>query len=171
MRARGAFVVRFLALFGLLIAIGWYTQAPAAYARALRVAGTVTSPLVNGWSLEQREETSGRQEIWFRRGNSQLRMALGLEHLALGLLPLLALLGATPGLRIAQLAGRAALAIAALFSLDLAVLLLYPWLIGSPNAVTDIIGTFLGLLTFVGGPVILWFVLTYPQLRHVWRLE
>ena len=32
------------------------------------------------------------------------------------------------------------------------------------------LGTFLGLLTFVGGPVILWFVLTFRQLQAVWRL-
>ena len=50
-------------------------------------------------------------------------------------------------------------------------MLLYPWLVGNPDAVTDIVGTFLGLLTFVGGPVILWFALTYRELRGVWRLE
>ncbi len=58
----------------------------------------------------------------------------------------------------------------ALFALDLVVLLLYPWLVGSPNAVTDITGTFLGLLTFVGAPVILWFMLTFRELGAVWRL-
>ena len=57
-----------------------------------------------------------------------------------------------------------------LFALDLLILLLYPFLVGSPNAFTEIIGTFLGLLTFVGGPVILWFALTFRQLQSVWRL-
>jgi len=90
--------------------------------------------------------------------------------MALSLLPLLALLGATPGLDARAIALRAALGIAGLFVLDLLVLLLYPWLVGNPNAVTDIVGTFLGLLTFVGAPVILWFVLTYRILREVWRL-
>jgi hypothetical protein len=181
MTSRLAFIVRFLVVFALLIVAGWWTTAPPRYAEALRIAATVTSPLANGWSLEERERDAGRQEIWFRRGNDQLRLGLSLDALALGLLPLLSLLGATPGLRPAALALRAGLGVAGLFVLDLLVLLLYPYLIGSApadadlsaralNAATDIVGTFLGLLTFVGGPVILWFVLTFRQLRTVWRL-
>ncbi|MGE0519815.1 MAG: hypothetical protein AB7P78_12540 [Candidatus Binatia bacterium] len=171
MSAHVRFIARFLALFALLIAAGGYANAPAGYARALRATASVMSPMVNGWSLEQRPAPAGQQEIWFRRGNQQLRLALGLEQLALGALPLLALLGATPGLGLRRLALCAAVGCAALFGLDLAIILAYPWLIASPNAVTDIIGMFLGLLTFVGAPVILWFALTYAQLRHVWRLQ
>ena len=170
MTSRLAFVGRFLTLFPLLILAGWLTNAPARYAGALRIAGTATSPLANGWTLEQRDESAGRQELWFRRGNDQLRFGISLDALALGLLPLLALLGATPGLRPAALAARAALGVGGLFLLDLLTVLAYPWLVGSPGAVTDIAGTFLGLLTFVGGPVILWFVLTYRELRGIWRL-
>jgi hypothetical protein len=165
-----AFVARFLGVFALLIVAGWLTAAPARYAAALRIAASITSPLANGWSLEERDPSTGRQEIWFRRGSDQLRLGLSLGALALGLLPLLSLLGATPGLGPASLAVRAAIGIAGLFLLDLMVLLLYPFLVGSKNAFTDIIGTFLGLLTFVGGPVILWFVLTFRQLRAVWKL-
>ena len=170
MTSRLAFVVRFLVVFALLIVAGWWTSAPARYASALRIAAAVTSPLANGWSLEERARDAGRQEIWFRRGNDQLRLGLSLDALALGLLPLLSLLGATPRLGPASLALRAVLGVAGLFILDLLVLLLYPYLVGSPNAFTDIVGTFLGLLTFVGGPVILWFALTYRELRPVWRL-
>jgi hypothetical protein len=169
MTSKLAFVGRFLAVFAVLIVLGWTTDAPKRYAHALRVVASVVSPLANGWSLEQRAST-GRQEIWFRRGNEQLRLGLGLEALALGLLPMLSLLGATPRLGLARLALCAAAGVAGLFLLDLVVLLLYPFLVGSPNAVTDIVGTFLGLLTFVGGPVILWFALTFRDMRGVWRL-
>jgi len=165
-----AFVARFLAVFALLIVAGWWTSAPAHYAAALRVAASVASPLANGWSLEERERTTGRQEIWFRRGTDQLRLGLSLDALALGLLPLLSLLAATRGLGAARFATCVGIGVAGLFALDLLVLLLYPSLVGSPNAVTDIVGTFLGLLTFVGGPVILWFVLTFRELRPVWKL-
>ena len=64
-----------------------------------------------------------------------------------------------------------AILLVVLFALDLMILLVYPFLVGSPNALTDIAGTFLGLLTFVGGPVILWFALTFRELRDVWRLN
>jgi len=170
MKSKLTFVVRFLAVFALLIVAGWFTNAPKRYAAALRVAASITSPLANGWSLEQRAAATGRQEIWFRRGNDQLRLRLGLEALALGLLPLLSLLGATPGLGPRRVVTRALIGVAALFALDLLILLLYPALVGSPNAFNDIVGTFLGLLTFVGGPVILWFALTFHELRSVWRL-
>jgi hypothetical protein len=170
MTSKAAFIVRFLGVFALLILVGWLTGASPRYAAALRAVASITSPLANGWSLDDRGRTAGRQELWFRRGNDELRLALSLDALALGLLPLLALLAATPGLGPARLAARAAVGAAALFVLDLLVLLLYPYLVGSPNAVTEIAGTFLGLLTFVGGPVILWFVLTYRQLRAVWQL-
>lgn len=171
MTSKPAFVGRFLAVFAVLVVAGWLTNAPKGYAAALRSAATLTSPLANGWSLEQRPSTTGRQEIWFRRGNEQLRLGLGLEALALGLLPLLSLLGATAGLGLSRLLTRAVVGIAALFALDLLILLLYPALVGSPNALTDIVGTFLGLLTFVGGPVILWFALTFRELHDVWRLS
>lgn len=171
MTSKLAFVARFLAVFAVLVVVGWLTNFPKGYAVALRSAATVTSPLANGWSLEQRPSTTGRQEIWFRRGNEQLRLGLGLEALALGLLPLLSLLGATPRLGVTRFLARAAVGVAALFALDLLILLLYPALVGSPNALTDIVGTFLGLLTFVGGPVILWFALTFRELRTVWRLS
>lgn len=168
--SRTAFVARFLALFALLIVAGWLTAAPRGYAAALRFAAATVSPLVTGWNLEQRQpEADGRPQLWFRRGGEQLRLALGLEQLALGLLPLLALLGATPGLGARARLRAAVLGLAALFALDLLVVVLYPWLV-RPGAVTDIAGTFLGLLTFVGGPVILWFALTFRQLRSVWRL-
>lgn len=171
MIGRGGFVARFLLVFAGLVALGWLTGAPRAYTTALRVAGAATCPLVNGWTLEDRTASGARQAIYFRKGTDQLRLALGLDQLALGLLPLFALLGATPGLGARRLAASAAIGGAALFALDLVILLVYPWLVGNPNPVTDILGTFLGLLTFVGGPLILWFVLTYGHLRDVWKLD
>src|SRR5215510_3021213 len=131
-----AFVGRFLAVFAVLVVAGWLTNAPQGYAAALRSAASLTSPLANGWSLEQRPSTTGRQEIWFRRGNEQLRLGLGLEALALGLLPLLSLLGASPRLGVAPLLTRAAVGVVALFRLDLLILCLYPALVGSPTAAT-----------------------------------
>ncbi|MDX2171319.1 MAG: hypothetical protein SF182_29900 [Deltaproteobacteria bacterium] len=171
-RARGVFVLRFLLLFAGLATLGFWLGVPQRYGEVLRVAGSLTCPLLNGWTLERRAAAAdGLQQVWFRRGNDQLRLAIGLEQMALSLLPLLALLGATPGLGPAGVAARAAIGVAALFLLDLLVIWLFPWLVGSPGPTTDILGTFLGLLTFVGGPVILWFALTYDRLRDVWRLS
>jgi hypothetical protein len=167
---KGVFVVRFLAAFALFITLGSLVQAQRPYARALAAAGRVASPLLTGWWLEERPGSKG-PELWFYKGGEQLRLLLSLESLALGLLPLLALLSATPGLGLQRYAVAALVGGAAFFLLDLIVVLLYPLLVATPNALTDIVGTFLGLLTFVGGPIILWFVLTYDRLREVWRLD
>jgi hypothetical protein len=88
----------------------------------------------------------------------------------LGLLPLLSLIWATPRMRVRQRSTTALLGVGGLFLLHLLVLVAYPWMVRDPDAVKDISGTFLGLLTFVGGPAILWFALTYESLRDVWRL-
>ena len=171
MTSKAAFIGRFLGVFALLIVVGWLTGAPKLYARALYGGMAIGGPLANGWSVEERAKTSGRQEIWLRRGGDQLRLALGLDALALGLLPLLSLIAATPRISARRLATCAALGIAGLYALDLLVLLLYPWLVGAElNPVAEITGTFLGLLTFVGGPVILWFLLTFRELGTVWQL-
>ncbi len=176
-----AFIGRFLALFALLILLGWFARAPARYAGALHATANVIAPATSGWWLETRSDQGGTGQLWLRRGEQEMRMLLSLEALALSLLPFLALLGATPGLGWRQLLIRAAIGCAGLFALDLLVLLLYPVLVPSPTAaptttarvaeaLTDISGTFLGLLTFVGGPVILWFALTFDRLRGVWGL-
>ena len=171
MTSKLAFIGRFLIIFALLTVLGWVSNAPARYATALQGAATVVSPLANGWRLETRTDSRGQTQLWFRHGARELRLLLSLQALALGLLPLLSLMGATPGMGLKLLARRALLGCAALFGLDLLVLLFYPLLVSQPNPVTDIFGTFLGLLTFVGGPVILWFVLTYDRLQAVWHFR
>ena len=176
--SKPAFVGRFLAIFALLIVAGWATQATSRYASMLRTTVAAVSPVVTGWWIETRDD-GGKPQVWFRRSgvggtdeaqqDRQLKLLLSLDALALGLLPLLSLFGATPGLGWKRLLGGAAIGVLALFALDSLVLLLYPALV-SGGALPDIAGTFLGILTFVGGPVILWFVLTFDRMRGVWRL-
>jgi hypothetical protein len=166
---RAAFVLRFLALFAALVAAGGATGAARGYARLLEGAAALASPAATGWWLERRPGANDTR-LWYRSGEHALPLQLSLEALALGLLPFLSLLGATPGLGLRRLLTGAALGFAGLFLLDLLVLVLYPLLVSRPNPFTDITGGFLGLLTFVGGPVILWFVLTYDRMRPVWRL-
>lgn len=165
-----AFIGRFLLVFAFLITVGWLTKAPNHYADTLRSVASYAGPLTSGWWLEERTDR-GAAEVWFRRGEQELRLLLSLEALSLGLLPLLSLLGATPGLGVRRLLVCILIGSAGIFALDLLVLLLYPFLVLQPNAFTDIAGTFLGLLTFVGAPIILWFVLTFDRLRPVWGLD
>jgi hypothetical protein len=163
------FLLRFLLVFAILVPAGARTGFPRLYARSLEIAAAAVGPALNGWSFESHPQ-SPPSGLRFRRGSESLPLQLSLEALALGLVPLLSLIGATPGMS-ARRRGRAILlGVAGLFALDLLVLLAYPWMVRNPNAIKDITGTYLGLLTFVGGPVILWFVLTYESLEPIWHL-
>jgi len=55
---------------------------------------------------------------------------------------------------------------ATLLLVDALIVALFPLLVFYKNAFTDVIGTFLGLIAFVGAPVIIWFGLTFRELRH-----
>lgn len=166
MTSKWLFVGRFLIAFALLTFLGAAADAPRHYATLLTRTAAVLTPVTSGWSIEERP--AERKKVWFRRGNEQMPLALNLEAMALSLLPLLSLISATPLSR-RRRAVVTALAVLGLFALDLLVLLLYPALV-IDNAISNISGTFLGMLTFVGAPVILWFALTYRQMREVWHL-
>jgi hypothetical protein len=170
MSHKAVFVLRFMSVFALLIVLGWATSAPKGYAFVLERVGAVAGPAAHGWWLE-RAPGHPRTQLWFRRDTQRLPLLLNLETLALGLLPMLSLISATPGLGFRRWLSSAAVGCLAFFCLHLMVLVLYPVLVSSPNAVTDITGTFLGLLSFVGAPVILWFALTFDRLRDVWKLR
>jgi hypothetical protein len=162
------FVGRFLVAFALFISLGTAVDLPSRYGSTLERAAAVVLPLTGGWWMESRESPRGR-ELWLRRGSQEMRLQFDLGKLSLGLYPLLSLITATPGLGWRRWARAVALGAAGFFLLDLSIVALYPVLV-RPGALTDIVGTFLGLLAFVGGPVILWFALTFDRLRDVWRL-
>ena len=173
------FVARFLTVFAVLVALVGFAGIPARYAALTRAVAGIVSPVVNGWWVELRGK-EGKQTTWLRRGNEALLFRISLESLALGFIPLLALIGATP-LTLKRWALASGLGMLGLFTLHLLVVLVYPFLVDAappPDFVVPkngplqrIAGQFIGFLAFVGGPVILWFVLTYTQLQTVWQLQ
>lgn len=168
MKNKWVFVAKFLIVFAALTILGAVADIPRRYATVLARSAALLTPLTSGWSLEERH-SGGKTRLWFRRGGEQMVLALSLEAMALSLLPLLSLIGATTAPTWSWRLRVIALGVIGLFALDLLVLLLYPALVVD-SAISNIGGTFLGMLTFVGAPVILWFALTYPQMRPTWRL-
>ena len=51
------------------------------------------------------------------------------------------------------------------FMISALIVALFPLLVFYTNAFTDIIGTFLGLIAFVGAPAIIWFGLSFRELQ------
>jgi hypothetical protein len=84
------------------------------------------------------------------------------------------LLGATPGLHIRRRALLMLVGAGLCLLIDTLILVLFPLLVfyqtgDSPatigSASIDVLGTFLGLVGFVGAPVIIWFALTFRELQ------
>ena len=164
------FAAKFLTAFAVLL-VGWaLIDFAALYRSAVLSAVQLVSPIVSGWWLDwDRPGLVG--EVTFRTGDRQLAMLLQLPALSMGMVPLLSLVIATPGLTIAQTASRALLGAVLYFAVDVAVVLVYPFIMDQPNVVKDTFGVFTGLIAFVVAPLGLWFVLTYSALRPLWQLQ
>jgi hypothetical protein len=135
----------------------WYTDGMLAFAG-------VVGPMTHGWVLET--NPSGKGVPTWVYGNNQVQLSLQFDALAVGLVPLLALLAATPGLGLRRRALLMAVGGGLNFLVDTLIVTLFPLLVFHKNAFTDVVGTFLGLIAFVGAPVIIWFALTFRELQH-----
>ena len=163
------FAFKFLFGFAVFLVLWWWLDVAAHYRRATLSVVQLLSPPVNGWHLEF-DTPNPVGDVVFRSGKQQLAMLLQLEALSIGIVPLLSLVLATPGLRIHQVALRGLGAAALYFFLDVLVILAYPWIMDRPNLVKDTMGVFTGLLAFVVAPLALWFAVTYSALRPLWQL-
>lgn len=163
MKAR--FAAKFLATFTLLVPLWWAIDAGILYRAALLTVVGWVSPLT-GWWLQF--DPGGVPE--FRRGGVTLPFYLDLPTIAMGLMPLLSLIVATPFQSARRIALCLPAAIALYFLVDLGVVLTYPFVMDRPNLLKDTLGVFSGLVAFVVAPLGVWFLLTYPALNSIWQL-
>ena len=101
--------------------------------------------------------------------HSPISVCVQFDALAVGLVPVLALLLATPAVSLRRRALLLASGAVLYFAVDTLIVALFLLLVFYKNPFTDVLGTFLGLITFVGAPVIIWFALTFHQLRQSLR--
>ena len=158
---KARFLAIFLVAFAIVLVVWrvldvtrWYT------AGLLHVAGFI-GPILHGWVLET---TAGRP-VWLH-GEATVQAALQFDALAVGVVPMLALFVATPGLSLARRSWLMGAGTLVCFLVDAVIVALFPVLVFHTNPVTDVLGTFLGLLGFVGLPFIVWGVLTFRDLRR-----
>lgn len=166
---KSRFAIKFLIAFAVLLVLWSWINFAHLYRNAVLIAVQQVSPMVNGWWL-QFDKPNPVGDVVFRFGNRQLAMLVQLPALSMGLVPLLSLIVATPGLRVRQLALRGLIAAVLYFLIDVAVVLVYPLIMDQPNVFKDTMGVFTGLMAFVVAPLGLWFVLTYSALRPLWQL-
>ncbi|MBI3785979.1 MAG: hypothetical protein HY270_21515 [Deltaproteobacteria bacterium] len=157
----GVFLISFailLVIWGVTPAARWYTGA------VLAGAGTL-GPLMHGWVLSVPPTGQGKP-VW-SSGQNQVQASIQFDAMAIGLVPLIALLIATPGVPWGRRLGRVALGLIFNFFIGVIIVAMFPLLVFYQNAFTDVLGTFLGLIAFVGAPAILWFVLSFRELQGV----
>ena len=162
---KARFLCAFLLAFAILLVAWRGSNGAHWYTRGLQAAAAVLGPAVHGWVLEVGPDG---QPTWVH-GDKQVRASLQFDALAVGVVPALALLAATPGLRLRRRALLITLAAVLCFAVDTLIVALFPLLVFYKNPFTDVVGTFLGLIAFVGAPVIIWFTLTFEQLRQFLR--
>jgi hypothetical protein len=164
---KGRFLCRFLLAFAAALAVWQWAGASHWYARSLLDTARLLGPVLHGWVLE--DDPSGQGLPTWVHGARRVQASLQFDALAVGLVPVLALLVATSGLGIRHRLRLLGVGALLCFALDTLIVSLFPVLVFYKNPFTDVLGTFLGVVAFVGAPVIIWFTLTYQQLQQSLR--
>ncbi len=160
---KGRFLGACLLLFALLLGAWKGTQSGRWYTDGVLASAAIVGPMLHGWVLETRADEAG--PVWVHGGN-RVKLSLQFDALAVGVVPLLALLAATPGLPLRRRATVMCVGVGLNFLADVLIVALFPVLVFYKNPFTDVVGTFLGLIAFVGAPVIIWFALTFRELQQ-----
>lgn len=161
------FLCVFLVSFALLLVVWQWADGARWYARGLLAGAALLGPALHGWVLETAAD--GVTAPTWVHGDRHVRASVQFDALAVGLVPLLALLLATPAVSMRRRALLLAVGATLYLLVDTFVVALFPVLVFYKNPFTDVLGTFLGLITFVGAPVIIWFALTFRQLQQILR--
>ena len=160
---KGRFLGLFLVAFAAFLVVWRLTDAARYYTSGLLRFAGLLGPMLHGWILEFADPSHGAP-TWVH-GSERVQAAIQFDALAVGVVPVLALLAATPGLRWRRRVGLMGVGALLCFAIDTLIVALFPLLVFYKNAFTDVIGTFLGLIAFVGAPVIIWFALTFRELQ------
>jgi len=159
---KARFLAVFFTLFAALLVLWTHLQANHVYTDLLLSLCGPIGAATHGWILER--GTQG-PPAWVR-GSARVDLSIQFEALSVGLVPLIALLGATPGISARRRGVLILAGVALCFVFHAFVVVLFPLLVYYKNPFTDVIGTFLGLISFVGAPVIIWFALVFPTIRQ-----
>lgn len=158
------FLCTFLLVFAVLLTVWKGTQGSRWYTDGLLVFAGVVGPVIHGWILET--DPRGQATPTWVHGADKVQASIQFDALAVGLVPLLALIAATPGLGLRRRAMLMAVGGVLNFLIATLIVALFPLLVFYKNVFTDVVGTFLGLIAFVGAPVIIWFALTFRELQR-----
>jgi hypothetical protein len=161
---KARFLLSCLVVFGVLLIAWKLTDAGQWYTQGMLALASLIGPALHGWVLQPAIH-GGSAPAWVQ-GTHRVDLTIQFDALAVGLVPLLALIAVTPGLGLRRRASLMLVGATLNFLVDAVILALFPLLVFYQNAFTDVVGTFLGLVVFVGAPVIIWFALTFRELQE-----
>jgi hypothetical protein len=177
-RPSAAFLLRFFSLAAGLFALWSFAGVGDLYARAVIAATNPLMHVVTGFWVDDVRPKEGGLDIYVRTTDSPA--ALGPNELVpfqpreqfSGLIPFLALIGASAGLPWRRRLRAAAIGLAALFAFHVGLMMMAPFMTGLPqarlgliwmrriNRVIDVFYAFYGLVGYAALPFLLWWALT-----------
>lgn len=178
MRPSAGFLLRFFALAAALFAFWSFGGLGDAYAHSvMRVANPLMSA-TSGFRVNSTRPTERGLDVMIRRGGEgEVFMPLQPRELFSGLIPFLALVGATTRLGWRRRLAAVAAGVGILFLFHVGLMMLGPYMTGIPqsrlprswigrvNKLIDVFYGFYGLVGFAALPFLLWWWLAYSPLR------
>ena len=175
MRSSAAFLGRFLLVAGVLFALWAPFGASDLYTRAAATVGNPLIRAVTGFRVTEFVPAPDGLKLRITRGTDTTIMQLNPREIFSGLIPFLALMGASAGLPWRRRVKAIAAGTGILFAFHLGLLVFGPFFEGGPqgemslewarrvNTAVDVLYAFYGLIGYAALPFLLWFWLTRPR--------
>lgn len=171
MRPSASFLVRVLALVGVLFALWSFAGVGDAYGRAVVAIARPLMRLASGFDVARVDPTPRGLDVVIRRGDIEEVMPFQPRELFSGVITFLALVGASGMVDWQRRVRAAGIGLGALFVFHMGLIVLGPYMTGHPqaqlgvvwmrriNSVINVFYGFYGLVGFAALPFLLWWVL------------
>ena len=173
MRPSAGFLLRFLLLAGGLFAAWTFGGVGDAYGRAVIGVANPFMTVITGFHVSAVEPAPAGLDVVIRRGSTETTIPFQPREIFSGLLPFLALVGATARIQLRERAKAIGLGMAVLFVFHIGLMVLGPYMTGIPqsrlglvwmrrvNVAINVLYGFYGLVGYAALPFFLWFWLAY----------
>lgn len=164
MQRSGAFLVKFLLFAAGLFGLWSFAGLGDAYGRFVIFVANPFVWAVTGFSVISVLPTAHGLDVFIRKGTEEVLLPLQPRELFSGILPFLALVGASSGLAARRRLTAAGIGLAVLFLFHIGLMLIGPYLATAHeawvNRIIDVVYGFYGLVGYAALPFLLWFWLT-----------
>ena len=178
MRLSVGFLLKFFAIAGCLFALWSFAGVGDLYARAVIAVANPLMRVASGFSVTEVRARPGGVDVFIRSaetaaaGQPDEIVPFQPREQFSGVIPFLALIGATSGLSWRRRARALAIGLVALFAFHIGLTLMGPYMTGIPqshlgliwmrriNRMIDVVYAFYGLVGYAALPFLLWWTLT-----------